>query len=233
MAGKKTNLAVVDEKTTEKEYRSFEGTHNGVSGTFAIFEASVDDVEEADYQYSETFNRCIRRKNSIPSEAKMLQALQDSGEWPKKKEERLSELDVLISEQREKLLEIRKIESPNKTDKKEAKDLAEEIKVNREEMVTIRTDRTQYLTHTAEGKSEDSRRNYIIFASLKKVTSYTEGDKKKEKLGLRVWEDYQAYREDKDLGFKAQAYIQYISFISGGGVDFLSSLAEEQKNPWD
>lgn len=233
MAEKKNNLVVAESVNDKKEFLSFKAIHNGKSGTFAIFEALIDDVEEADYKYSETFNRCIRRKIPIPSESKMLKFLDESGEWPEKNEERISELESEISEQRESLLDIRKKETHSKADKKEANVLTSKIRKSREELINIRQERNVYLIHTAEGRADDSKRNYIIFSSLKKIIEYEENGKKKVKLGDRVWDDYEMYRVDKDIMFKSQAFIQYISFISNSDGDLMSLFAEEQSNPWD
>lgn len=220
-----TNLEELENELTEEEEKSgiFYGIHNGIQGKFKIKESEIDDLDESDFLYSEMFNKCLKRK--LATEAKMLELLIESGDWTVKDEEKISKFQNECAENREIILEIRSKEKPSKQEKLQVKELIEITKEKREELFGMRNNRGSFLNHTAEAKSEETRRQYLTARSTFKVS-----DDGNEEL---VWKDYISYRKDFDGMFKLQAYLRYMGHQAGISGDIMKSFAEEQPNNWD
>ena len=219
-----TITAKKDVPKEKKEWREFQSSHKGgKQQTYAIVDPSVDDIEDAEFAYSIMFNKCI--KKGIQSEKKMLEAVNDSGDWTLKEEEDFSKLNIEISTLREELMEIRAKSEYTDEDKNRAKILVEDITKKRTSLMEIRSRRDDFLNHTSESKAQEAQRNYLVYSSTKNISD--------NKPSTPVWKNYDEYRKDVDMLFKTRAYVEYIGFINDISGDILMSLPENQPNPWD
>lgn len=137
----KTFKIKIDEKETE----------------FLVKTPSINDQREAQKVYNQAFTDAIKSKCVV--RAKMDELLEDQGLWNQDKQIKFTKLqqDILDSE--------RKL-AKGGISLKEAKEIAIQMKKDREEIRSLISVRTSLDNHSAEGQADNARFNYLVSSCL-------------------------------------------------------------------
>jgi hypothetical protein len=124
---------------------------------FLVKTPSINDQREAQKVYNQAFTDAIKSKCVV--RAKMDELLEDQGLWNQDKQIKFTKLqqDILDSE--------RKL-AKGGISLKEAKEIAIQMKKDREEIRSLISVRTSLDNHSAEGQADNARFNYLVSSCL-------------------------------------------------------------------
>ena len=165
------------------------------------------EAQEADFEYSKEFNRAVM--HGILPQSALAAAFINSGVWSQEK-------DDAIDEQRQQVIKLEEALT-NETDQMERQALADALGDERNRLYVMRQERSELLSHSAEAKAEDARRNYVV----SRVTELA-------KSGQRVWKTYKDFSDEEDGGLIYRAIYEYLTLANGLPADFIEQLPENQ-----
>lgn len=217
-------LQETDLFASEEEFKTgkriFKVEYNNVELDLSVRRPTNKEIEIADWEYSRYFNKAVTQ--GIVPETRMLQLLKEQGVWTDEDEKEIEELQKELIELE---LEIKKIH----TDTRNYNELVEirgDIKNIREKLLSKRTAKQQYLTHTAENKSDDHRTR--VLTSF--VTEYASGPKK----GKSFFKDFDDMTSFRDQGVVLACLMNYMTFSSGLSVNFMNrEYIEDKVMEWE
>lgn len=124
---------------------------------FLVKSPSINDQREAQKVYNQAFTDAIKSKCVV--RAKMDELLEDQGLWNQDKQIKFNKLqqDILDSE--------RKL-AKGGISLKEAREIAIQMKRDREEIRSLISVRTSLDNHSAEGQADNARFNYLVSVCL-------------------------------------------------------------------
>jgi hypothetical protein len=135
--------------------RTFTATVNNKETTFLIKSPSLADQREATKVYNTAFSDALKAKAVV--RAKLDDLLVEQGLWDDKKQFQFTALQSKILENERKL-------AKGGISLHEARNIALEMKKDREELRDLISVKTNLDTHTAEGQADNARFNYLVSA---------------------------------------------------------------------
>lgn len=187
-------------KETE-DRRSFELS---TGEKFFIAGPTAEDIRLSDWLYSKTYNRAL--VEGIATASEMEEALRKRGILGPEYDEKLSKVKDTIGK--------KIVDMELSSDKKERKELAEEVSLLREELFVLNQRINGPMSNSIENMSEDARLECLTSCLVQKED------------GSRVWASYDEYltEDNSDLSFKAR--FETMLFLQGLEPDFLEKTPE-------
>lgn len=170
--------------------------------------SSVDN-KEASKVYNQAFNDALKSKAIV--RARLDDILKEQGLWDDAKQAEYNKLQS-------SLLESERILKKGGITLARAKEVALQMKKDRETLRELISDRTSLDNHTAEGQADNAKFNYLVYA----CTVYGDNPSKKY---FKSYEDYQQRSSELEAVVAAQ---HVANFIYGLEDDYESKLPENK-----
>lgn len=135
--------------------KTFTATIEGQEKECLVRSPSVQDQKEASKVYNQEFSDAIKAKAIV--RAKIDDLLKEQGLWDDSKQIKLGELQSQVLEKERKL-------AKGGIPLSEARQVALDMKKNREDIRELISVRTALDNHTAEGQADNARFNYLVSA---------------------------------------------------------------------
>jgi len=195
---------MVDEiKEKEDLRRSFKGPGNEDTKYF-IVAPTAEDIRGADWQYSKTYTNSL--VEGITTSAEMMDILMRRGIIGPEFEQRARELALFLNEK------ITALEEETDLDTK--RDLSIEVAIAREELFQWNQRLNGPMSNTCEQIADDSRLEYLTSRIVQ------------NKEGTRVWDTFDAYKNEKEQNLATRARFETMLFLQGFDSDFIEQTPE-------
>ena len=203
MADKKTEEQKIKDIFEDKRYFINDGP-GGDGKKYYIDNADVDEVRNADWHYSKTYNEALLA--GVTTAAQMADILEERSITGKSYEEKRQALIKDLDESVEKLSTVALLD--------EKKALATRVEDLRNQLFRHNQRAASPMSNTCEQLAEDARVEYLTSAMIK-----NDG-------GDRVWDSYGSYKTTDRPQLAMRARYEIMLALQGLDSDFLSKTPE-------
>jgi hypothetical protein len=180
----------------------------GKTTSYFIANPSGEDIRKADWQYSKIYNQAIL--DDLLTQAQMVDLLKKQGIIS---EEYATEVEVVRASL---AAEIYKLENlPDSTPDLEREDAALSVAATRDELFRLNQRVNGPMGNTCENISEDARVEYLTSRIVQ------------NKDGSKLWEDFDAYRNEENTALSVKARFEVMLWMQGLNSDFLENTPEQ------
>jgi hypothetical protein len=164
------------------------------------------ELQDADFEYSKSFNKGIM--NGILPQSRLMAAFVENGVWDKDKEAQVLELRNKVAKLEDDLAQAPEADKVI---------VAKAVRFERDKLFTLRQEKNDLLSHSAEAKADESQRNHIVSRVTELAAS-----------GVRVWPTYRDFIEEKDGNLVFRAVYEYLTYANGLNSNFAAELPENK-----
>lgn len=205
-----SELSVEQAEKLVKELRTGEKIFEFDGTKYKIKMPSMNDIQEADFEYSKTFTKAIQA--GLPTRKSLEDDLVKRGI--------LDNADAFDNDTQKRREEIRRLEVKLKAaekagNKKLMVQNAEKLAHARAESYDAIMYRSSVLGNSAEARADERRTTYLMTRSI----SYAENED-------FVWPDYADYLRETDHALVNKVSYEYLSFTTGITANFMEEFPE-------
>lgn len=189
--------------------REFTIEIDGQDTSYFIANPTGEDIRKADWQYSKVYNQAIL--DDLLTQAQMIDLLKKQGVISENYANEVEETRARLAAEIYKLGNL-----PDETTDVDREDAALAVAATRDELFRLNQRVNGPMGNTCENIAEDARVEYLTSRIVQ------------NKDGSRLWEDFDAYRNEDNTALAVKARFEVMLWMQGLNSDFLENTPEQQ-----